>query len=180
MSFGLRIRTLRLRQKFTLAELARRTGYTAGFISQVERDITNPSITSLRKIAESLGEPVSMFLSESTPKNPVVRLNERRRIMFFRRRATDYVLTPSLAGHLQVIYTEVLRGGDSGSQPHTHESDEECAIVLKGRLRIWVGHDEYLLKAGDSITLSSRVPHRWENAGRGKAAILWAMTPPSM
>lgn len=180
MSFGQRIRALRLRQKFTLVELARRTGYTAGFISQVERDITNPSITSLRKIAESLGEPVTTFLSESSPKNPVVRRNERRRIMFFRRRATDYVLTPSLAGHLQVIYTEVLRGGDSGAQPHAHESDEECAVVLKGQLKFWVGHDEYLLETGDSITLSSRVPHRWENVGRGKATILWAMTPPSM
>jgi len=180
VSFGQRIRALRLRQKLTLVELARRTGYTAGFISQVERDITNPSITSLRKIAESLGEPVSTFLAETSPKNPVVRRHERPRIMFFRARARDYVLTPSLAGYLQVIYTEVLPGGGSGARPHTHESDEECAVVLKGQLKFWVGEEEYFLEAGDSITLSSRVPHRWKNAGRGQAAILWAMTPPSM
>lgn len=180
MSFGQRIRALRLRQQLTLVELARQSGYTAGFISQVERDITNPSITSLRKIAASLGEPVSTFLSESTPKNPVVRRHERRPIMFFRDRATDFVLTPSLVGKLQVIYTEALPGGGSGNQPQTHESDEEFALVLKGQLRFWVGDDEYLLETGDSITLPSRVPHRWENAGRGKAEILWAMTPPSM
>jgi transcriptional regulator with XRE-family HTH domain len=180
LSFGQRIRALRLRQNLTLVELSRRAGYTPGFISQVERDITNPSITSITRIAESLGVPVGTFLDRDNPKDPVVRRNERRRIMFFRRRAADYILTPSLAGHLQVIYTEVLPAGNSGPEPHTHESDEEFALVLRGRLRFWVGANQYLLDTGDSITFSSRIPHRWENAGRGKAAVLWAMTPPSM
>ena len=180
MSFGPRIRALRLRQKLTLVELARRAGYTPGFISQVERDLTNPSITSLGRIAAILGVPVSTFLDGDKPKNPLVRRNERRKIMFFRQRAQDYILTPTLAGHLQVIFTEVLPGGSSGPEAHTHESEEEFALILKGRLRFWIGDDEYLLAPGDSLTFSSRTPHRWQNAGRGKAMILWALTPPSM
>ena len=44
---------------------------------------------------------------------------------------------------------------------------------------MWVGDDEYVLKEGDSITFESRIPHRWENIGRGKTVVLWAMTPPS-
>ena len=100
--------------------------------------------------------------------------------MFFRRRASDYILTPSLAGHLEVIFTEALPGGGSGADAHTHDSDEEFALVVKGRVRFWIGDDEYLVESGDSLTFSSRTPHRWENAGRGKAQILWALTPPSM
>lgn len=179
MRLGRRIRALRSKRGLTVAELAKRTGYTPSFISQVEKDITNPSIASIQKIARTLGASVSTFFDENHGKRLVVRKTERRKIVFPRNQVTDYLLSPSLAGHLQMIYTEILPGGGSGGEPYTHDSDEECAVVLQGRLRFWVGDDAHLLKEGDSITFESRIPHRWENAGRGKAIVLWAITPPS-
>jgi mannose-6-phosphate isomerase-like protein (cupin superfamily) len=70
-------------------------------------------------------------------------------------------------------------GQGSGEEPYTHESDEECVIILEGRLEFWVGDDAYLLDAGDSILFESRVPHRNENPGPGPARVLWVTTPPS-
>jgi transcriptional regulator with XRE-family HTH domain len=179
VKLGERIRALRLKRGLTVAELAKRAGYTPGFISQVEKDITNPSIMSIQKIASTLGAAVSTFFDDTHGKRLVVRKAERRKIVFPRSRVTDYLLSPSLSGHLQVIYTEIQPGGGSGSEPYTHESDEECVVVLRGRLRFWVGEEMHLLREGDSITFGSRMPHRWENAGRGKTAALWAITPPS-
>lgn len=179
MRLGRRIRSLRLKRGLTLADLAKRTGYTPSFISQVEKDITKPSIASVQKIARTLGASVSTFFDENHRKRLVVRKAERRKIVFPRNQVTDYLLSPSLCGHLQMIYTEISSGGGSGSDSYTHESDEECAVVLQGRLRFWVGDDIHLLKEGDSITFESRIPHRWENAGQGKAIVLWAITPPS-
>lgn len=163
-----------------MADLAKKVGVTPGFISQIERDLSNPSIDSIQKIAKALGASVSSFFEEMGPRNGrVVRRAERRQVVFPRAGVTDYLLSPSLSGFLQVIHTEVAPRGGSGPEPYRHDSDEECAVVLKGRMRFWVGDEEDTLEAGDSITFESRIPHRWENIGRGKLQVLWVMTPPS-
>lgn len=162
-----------------VAELAMLTGYTPGFISQIENDITSPSIASIQRIAKTLDASISSFFDDARAKGRVVRRAERRKIVFPRVKVVDYLLSPSLSGHLQIMYTIIYVGGGSGKEPYTHDSDEECAIVLEGRLRIWVGEEVFHLNRGDSITFESRIPHRWENPGRRKAVVLWAMTPPS-
>lgn len=95
------------------------------------------------------------------------------------RRWRDSLLTPSLSGKLQVIFTEIEPGGGSGDEPYSHQSDEECVVLLKGRLDFWVGEEHYLLKAGDSLTFESRIPHKNHNPGPGRTEVLWIMTPPS-
>lgn len=179
MKIGQRIRALRERRKLTVAELAKRTGYTPGFISQVENDQTNLSINSLLKMTEALGASINAFFDEPKSKNRVVRKKQRGQIVFPQRGIIEYLLSPTLTGHMQIILAEVDHGSTTGPEPYTHDSDEECGIVLKGRIRVWVGGEEYVLEEGDSITFESRIPHRWENIGRGKATVLWAMTPPS-
>src|SRR3972149_3469206 len=94
-------------------------------------------------------------------------------------RATDYLLSPDLSGKLEMIWAEAEPGGGSGDQPYVHAGDEECVVVIKGRMEIWVGGERYLLHAGDAITFSSRVPHKWQNVGRGRLEALWTITPPA-
>jgi len=179
MKVGQRIRALRERRKFTMAEVAKRTGYTPGFISQVENDQTNLSINSLLKLAATLGASVNAFFDEPNPKDRVVRKEKRGQIVYPQRGMTDYLLSPTLTGHMQLILSEMDPGCTTGPEPYTHDSDEECGFVLKGTIRMWVGEDEYVLKTGDTITFESRIPHRWENIGKIKAVVLWTMTPPS-
>ena len=179
MKVGQRIRALRVRRKFTIAEVAKRTGYTPGFISQVENDQTNLSIDSLLRLAATLGSSVNAFFDEPKPKDRVVRKERRGHIAYPRRGMTDYLLSPTLTGHMQLILSEINPNSTTGPEPYTHDSDEECGIVLKGTIRVWVGDDEYVLKAGDTITFESRIPHKWENIGKSKAEVLWVMTPPS-
>ena len=179
MRLGQRIRALRLRRRLTVSELAKRTGYSPGLISQIEKNSTRPSIASIQKIAHALGASVSSFFNDQIPKRMVVRIVDRRKIVFPGRQGTMYLLSPSLSGHLQLIYGEIPPKAASGSEPHQHDSDEECALVLKGRMRFWVGEEMHVLREGDTITFESRIRHRWENIGRGKAVVLWAITPPS-
>jgi mannose-6-phosphate isomerase-like protein (cupin superfamily) len=70
-------------------------------------------------------------------------------------------------------------GGGSGDESYTHDSDEECVIILKGRLHFWVAEEFYDLMEGDSILFESRTPHRNINPGPTKAEVLWVITPPS-
>ncbi len=178
MKLGARIRHLREQRGMTVADLARKVGCTSSFISQLERDRTNPSVATIQKIAKVLGATTSAFFDETARNGRVVRKRERRKIVFPGREITDHLITPSLSGRLQVLYS-VIKPGASSKGPYRHDSDEECALLLKGKMRFWVGEEEYTLESGDSLTFESRIPHRWENIGSERAEVIWIMTPPS-
>jgi mannose-6-phosphate isomerase-like protein (cupin superfamily) len=78
-----------------------------------------------------------------------------------------------------VIWTEIEPGGGSGDEAYTHNSDEECLVVIRGKLDFWVGEEHYLLEPGDALTFESRIPHKNRNPGPDLTEVLWVMTPPS-
>jgi transcriptional regulator with XRE-family HTH domain len=177
---GLTIRRLRESRQLSLKEVAARSGLTQSFLSQVERNLTSPSVASLRRVAQAFGVPLTaLFQGPVVPENRVVRRAERRQLIHPSRQWRDYLLTPSLTGKLQVILSVIEPGGGSGEEPYAHDSDEECVIILRGRLDFWVGSDRYLLEEGDSIVFESRIPHRNRNPGPEQAEVLWITTPPS-
>ncbi len=177
---GMTIRRLRESRQLTLNEIAARSGLTRSFLSQVERNLTSPSVASLRKVAQAFGVPLTeLFQGPVMPENRVVRRDERRQLIHPSRQWRDYLLTPNLTGKLQVILSVIEPGGGSGEEPYAHDSDEECVIILRGRLEFWVGTDRYILEEGDSIVFESRIPHRNRNPGPEQAEVLWITTPPS-
>ena len=177
---GMTIRRLRESRQLTLNEIAARSGLTRSFLSQVERNLTSPSVASLRKVAQAFGVPLTeLFQGPMMPENRVVRRHERRQLIHPSRQWRDYLLTPNLTGKLQVILSMIEPGGGSGEEPYAHDSDEECVIILRGRLEFWVGTDRYILEEGDSIVFESRIPHRNRNPGPEQAEVLWITTPPS-
>src|SRR5216684_3955341 len=167
---GATIRKLREGRQLSLKEVAARSGLTQSFLSQVERNLTSPSVASLRKVAQAFGVPLTaLFQGPTTPEDHVVRRNERRQLIHPKRQWRDYLLTPNLTGKLQVILSVIEPGGGSGDEAYAHDSDEECVLILRGRLEFWVGSDWYLLEEGDSIVFESRIPHRNSNPGPDQA-----------
>ncbi len=152
---------------------------------QVQKDTANEpdlglTIRRLRKVAQAFGVPLTkLFQGPVRPENRVVRRAERRQLIHPGRQWRDYLLTPSLTGKLQVILSVIEPGGGSGEEPYAHDSDEECVVILRGRLDFWVGPDRYLLEEGDSIVFESRIPHRNRNPGPEQTEVLWITTPPS-
>jgi transcriptional regulator with XRE-family HTH domain len=163
----------------SLKQIGQATGLTQSFLSQVENNRTSPSVASLRKIAEALGTSIGTFFAGGSPNGRLVRRETRAVLMHPKRRWRDSLLTPTLSGKLQVIFTEIEPGGGSGDEPYSHQSDEECVVLLKGKLDFWVGDEHYRMKTGDSLTFESRIPHKNRNPGPGRAEVLWVMTPPS-
>jgi transcriptional regulator with XRE-family HTH domain len=178
-SLGATIRRAREKRGQSLKQLAQATGLTQSFHSQVENDRTSPSVASLRKIAEALETSIGTFFAGGTPNGRLVRKSDRAVLIHPQRRWRDSLLTPRLTGKLMVIFTEIEPGGGSGDEPYSHRSDEECVVLLKGKLDFWVGEELYRLKAGDSLTFESRIPHKNHNPGPVRAEVLWIMTPPS-
>lgn len=179
LQLGPRIRSLRRARQVTLRELAERAGVTESFLSQVEREVTSPSIASVQRIARALDLGIAELFVDEAPLGRVVRAAERRRIVYPGLAAIDEFLTVGKAGRLQVILTTLEDGGGTGDEAYIHDSDEEVVFVLEGGLELWVGDEHHLLETGDAITYPSRQPHRNRNPGPGRAVVLFCATPPS-
>lgn len=176
---GRRIRTLRESKGLPLRAVAEAAGVSESFLSQVERGVASPSVASLRGIAEALDESIASFFDGSEPVGQLVRVEDRRRLMHPRRQWEDVLLTPQSSRKLQVILSTVQSGAGSGDVPYSHDSDEECVIVLKGRLEFWVDEESFDMNEGDALLFESRRPHRNRNPGPKVAQVLWVITPPS-
>ncbi len=182
-SIGEQIRSIRKAKGITINELSRITGFTASFISQFERDITKGSIASIQKIASALDINVSSLFHGFENENQtlqsvsIIRKENRRELTYPDGKSIDYLLT-GMEGNLEVIYSVVEPGGGSGD-PYSHESEQECVVILKGQMEISVDQSTFILNQGDTINFSSRLPHAWRNIGNDSLEVIWIITPPS-
>lgn len=179
VDLGARIRALRLARGATLRQLAAEAGVTESFLSQVERGVASPSIASVQRIARALGQSIAELFAADERAGIVVRVHDRRRVVYQGLGAVDEFLTRATDGRLQVILSTIEPGGGTGDEAYTHDSDEEVVVVLDGVLDLWVGPEHYRLETGDAVTHPSRVPHRNTNPGPGPARVLFCITPPS-
>ena len=173
---GQRFRRLRTRRGLSLAQVAKATGVSVGFLSGLERGQMRSSIATLRRIARFYRTNI-LSLFETAGENPrLVRENQRKIL-----ETTPGVRMELLAwGHtaMEPHLFRIKPGGGSG-ESYSHEG-EEFLHVLRGHFEIWLDGDEhYRLKSGDSLYFESSTPHRWKNPGRTETWLLWINTPPT-
>jgi DNA-binding transcriptional MerR regulator/quercetin dioxygenase-like cupin family protein len=173
---GQRFRRLRTRRGLSLAQVARATGVSVGFLSALERGQMRSSIATLRRIARFYRTNI-LSLFETAGDNPrLVRPNQRKVL-----ETTPDVRMELLAWGNTVMEPHLFRikpGGGSG-ESYSHEG-EEFLHVLRGNFEIWLNAKEhYHLKPGDSLYFESSTPHRWKNPGRTETWLLWINTPPT-
>lgn len=178
---GPEIRNLRKARRLTLAAVATASGLSVGYLSLLERDRATPSINALHAISRALGVTISWFFeageTPATERDIVVRRARRRRLDFSPG-ISDELLSPSLAGTLELLASRFQPGAASGDSPYSH-TGEEAGVVLRGQLELWVDGKTFLLVAGDSFGFPSTLPHRYRNPGSEEAEVIWAITPPS-
>jgi transcriptional regulator with XRE-family HTH domain len=182
-AIGRKIKELRMHRGMKLKELSQLVGVTASFLSQVERGVAVPSISSLKKISDAFGISIASFFGEKEEDkavsefSPVVK-KAQRKILQPSPGVTYHLLSRNLQGKIEFLLAIYEGGASTGSAPYTHRG-EECALVLKGKLEVEVGSSTYLLEKDDSISFSCEIPHRVRNAGKGSAVSIWCITPPS-
>jgi transcriptional regulator with XRE-family HTH domain len=174
---GERIRARRKELALSLDELAERTNLTASFLSLLERNINNPSLDSLYRIAEALDVPPFYFSQGVQSQNPVVRHDERIKITFPPGDVTSELLVPNLRNRLEVFISRVQPA--AGNVARTPKTDsEECLYLMEGRLRVVLGEQTYDLDAGDSIYIRGFALREIRALGEAEAVFLSAITPP--
>jgi len=181
-SLGAQIRELRHARSMTLVDLADRVGCSPGYLSQVERNISVPTINSLHNIAAALSVNISWFFNEDkqsdSRERPYIVRAGNRRTLSFGSGVVDELLSPHLRGRLELLSCRFEPGAASGDEPYQHRG-EEAGLVVTGQLEIWVGDDRFMLYEGDSFGFPSTMPHRYRNPGQSETRVIWAITPPS-
>jgi DNA-binding transcriptional MerR regulator/quercetin dioxygenase-like cupin family protein len=173
---GQRFRRLRARRGLSLAQVARATGVSVGFLSALERGQMRCSIATLRRIARFYKTNLLALFETNGDAQRHVRPSQRKVL-----ETSPGVRMELLAWGNTAMEPHLFRikpGGGSG-EPYAHEG-EEFLHVLRGEFEICLNKGErYLLKPGDSLYFESSTPHRWKNPGRTEAWILWVNTPPT-
>jgi transcriptional regulator with XRE-family HTH domain len=200
MDLGKKIRQERLNRQMTLEKFSDMTGLSKSFLSQIERGITEPSITSLKKIAKQFGfSVVNLFQNGDAPnsgwtyhqpdqkgpaakhveKAEVVRGDRRKRFALPGSTVMYDLMTPDMNRQIEVMYMRVKKGDHSGDEPIVDPPGEKVGLVLKGSIEFTVGGESYLLNEGDSLYYPAHVPHSWRAVEGNAIEVIHILTPPS-
>ena len=185
IKLGARLRHARTMLGLSLVEVAERAGVTEGYISKLENNRSQPSMSTLHRLVSVLGMNMSeLFARSSDDDAPVVivRRTSRPTLITGHRRAGNQVtlerLVPGAPGQLLQVNIHVIASGGGSPEPIRHEG-QEFGLVLAGAVEITVDKHLVQLCEGDSFYFDSALPHGYRNIGEIEARVLWVNTPPT-
>lgn len=176
MELGAKLKEMRQQKNLTQEELADRCELTKGYISQLENDLTSPSIATLVDLLNALGSNLSDFFHEDEEEKIVFSAEE-----YIEKQSDGMLLSWVIPNAQKNMMEPVLVELEAGAQTQTdfpHEG-EEFGYVLEGRIAIIKTGKSHLAKKGESFYFSANKEHYIVNKGKGKAKFLWISTPPN-
>lgn len=176
---GQRLQTLRREQGLTLEQLANDSGFSAGYLSQIETAAAVPSLTALQLIAAELGVDVAAFFPEERRHGTrLIRAGDRHEFRIEPSSGEVYaVLAGQVAGRaFSALYARHLPGDGGSERPFRHLG-EEFSLVLSGSLQLTIEGEQYELGPGDWIHYSSHPSHSAHVLSAEPVEALWLLTP---
>lgn len=173
------LRALRKSRGLTLSEIALKLGRSVGWVSQVERGLSMPSISDLRAFAELFGVPVSLFFAHQAPseaeRGVIVRSGRRRTLGTSDSGLVEELLSPDLGGSFEMLRS-IFAPGAELREPALRPT-EEAGYVVSGTFDIEIEGTWHSLGEGDSFRFDHK-PFRWRNPGTVPAVVIWVVSPP--
>jgi len=173
------LRALRKSRGLTLSELAEDLGRSVGWISQVERDLSEPSVFDLKQIARVLGVPVSILFGQAqTPAQEagiVVRAHARRPIGSKEEGLVEELLSPDLTDDFEMVHSTFEVGAkmiDAVTRP-----TQEVGYLVSGKLDLVIDGHAFTVRQGDSFRIKG-VSYQWSNPYDSPAVAIWVIAPP--
>jgi transcriptional regulator with XRE-family HTH domain len=173
------IRRRRHAASLTLATVSERAGISVSMLSQVERGLLDPSLDTLRSIAEALGTAPFRLLAEEGPVAGVVRRRDRVVSLDDTGNLRSELLSPSAEGAFEVAVWELEPGSSKLGVPRAHPG-EEANLLLRGRAQLEIDDELIVLAAGDCVTFDPRRPHRMTALGDEPLVCVAVVCPPAL
>ncbi len=176
MYIGSKIKDLRVRARLTQGELADRCELTKGYISQLENDLTSPSIATLKDILQALGSSLADFFAEEDEEKIVFGVND-----YFVKENDGHSVTwlvPTAQKNMCEPIRLIIKPLQRTETDLPHEG-EEFGYVLKGSIKVHLGKKTSKAVKGESFYFRADKPHYIENVGKDEAIVLWLSCPPN-
>ena len=176
MDIGNKLKELRVLKGLTQEELADRSELSKGFISQLERNLTSPSITTLMDILQCLGTSIGEFFNEAPDEQIVFGKQD-----YFVKVDTEYkneikwIIPNAKKNTMEPIYLTLEAGGSTC--PDTPHEGEEFGYILQGTVSIHLGNKTYKAKKGESFYYTADKTHFLSS--KNGATLIWVSSPPS-
>lgn len=178
MEIGRKIKRLRLEKSLTQEELADRTELSKSFISQVERDLTSPSIATLMDILQALGTDLKEFFNDEADTQVVFHDSDYfEKVDEDLKNKTEWIIPNAQKNRMEPIRVTLAPGGRT-YEDNPHEG-EEFGYVLQGTVTIHLGQQTFRARKGESFYFPAKGRHYIENLTKGNAVLIWVSTPPS-
>lgn len=176
MEIGSKIKRLRQQLNLSQSELADRCELTKGYISQLENDLTSPSIATLIDILAALGTDLSHFFEKEDDARIVFSEND-----FIEKQdggmTLKWIIPNAQKNEMEPVLVE-LQEGASTADDFPHEG-EEFGFVLEGRVAVTLGSRTNICKKGETFYYTADKPHSIKNCGKSTAKFIWVSTPPN-
>lgn len=178
MQIGLKLKELRMAKGLTQEELANRAELSKGFISQLERDLTSPSIATLVDILQCLGTNLKDFFWDVSDDQVVFRDSD-----YFEKEDTElknkieWIIPNAQKNMMEPIRLTLEPGGST--YPDIPHEGEEFGYVLSGSVTIHLGQKIFKAKKGESFYFTPNTQHYITASKRTGAVLIWVSTPPS-
>lgn len=174
IAIGEIIREIRKNKKLSLKTLSEKTDLTIGHLSQIERNLVSPSLSSLEKITDALNISVSALFSEPNIKTQFIPKENRTKLHYPKGGSLEYLINNQNENMLgaYIIETDILEDIIS-----SHEGTE-LFYILEGQFHFFVGAEEFFLEEGDALLFNAAVPHWAIGKLDSKMKVLVACTPP--
>ena len=178
MDIGIKIRELRIQKGLTQEELADRAELSKGFISQVERDLTSPSIATLMDILQCLGTDLKDFFNEDTDEQIVFHKEDYfQKLEVDRQHIIEWIIPNAQKNIMEPIRLTLEPGGST--YPDNPHEGEEFGYVLSGSIILHLGKKSYPVKKGETFYFTPNTTHSIECGGKSGAVVIWVSSPPS-
>lgn len=178
MDIGNKVKELRVKKGLTQEELADRAELSKGFISQLERDLTSPSIATLIDILQCLGTNLQDFFTETKEEQIVFKASD-----YFQKtddslqNKIEWIIPNAQKNMMEPIRLTLSPGGST--YPDVPHEGEEFGYVIAGGIAIHLGSKTYFAKKGESFYFTPHTEHYLTANQKTGATILWVSTPPS-
>lgn len=176
MELGAKLKDMRQQKNLTQEELADRCELTKGYISQLENDLTSPSIATLCDLLNALGSNLSAFFHEEAEEKIVFSESE-----FIEKRSDgmiwNWVIPNAQKNAMEPVLVELEPHASTGADfPH---EGEEFGFVLEGTVDVVRAGKSHTCKKGESFYFTTNKEHSIVNKGKSRAKFLWISTPPN-
>ncbi|MBT0956667.1 helix-turn-helix domain-containing protein [Alphaproteobacteria bacterium KMM 3653] len=177
-ALGPDLRALRRARAMTLEDVAEALNKSTGWLSQVERGISTPTLPDLRALAAHYGVALSLLTAADGPareQGRITRAGQRRAMGSAKSGLTEELLSPDLTDDFEMIHS-VFAPGAKLTEPKSRPT-QEVAYLISGALTVWIDGERFDIAPGDTFRIRGEA-YAWENPGPEPAVVIWVIAPP--